>query len=155
MRKRIVPSGPSPVAAPGDWLDVERLCSVEVSSEDAAHPIENAFSGRTAAGWKASVSGPQTLRLYFDAPQRIRRIDLEVVEAEMERTQELAIAWTNSAGARHELRRQRWNFSPGGSTLEHEDYRVDLEALTMLEIVIDPDVSGPAAFATLRSLRLG
>ena len=60
-----------------------------------------------------------------------------------------------SGGNGAEIVRQRWNFSPGGSTTERENYAVQLERVSMLELTIDPDVSGHAVFATLTALRVG
>jgi hypothetical protein len=44
MQKRIVGRAQQEAALPDqDWLNVERLADVEVSSEDAEHPIEAAL----------------------------------------------------------------------------------------------------------------
>ena len=44
MRKRIVASPARETASlDDDWLDLESLAEVEVTSEDAAHPIEAAL----------------------------------------------------------------------------------------------------------------
>ncbi|PYS76638.1 MAG: carbohydrate-binding protein, partial [Acidobacteria bacterium] len=50
--------------------------------------------------------------------------------------------------------RQQWNFSPHGSTREAEDYRVELNGVTQLELKIVPDRSGGDARASLAQLRL-
>ena len=50
--------------------------------------------------------------------------------------------------------RQQWNFSPPKTIREVEEYRVELSDVTVLELVIVPDISGGAARASLRSLRL-
>jgi len=141
------------------WLDLDALCTVEISSEDPAHPVEQALIDRgdpAGDGWRAAAPGEQTLRLRFDAPQRIRRIVLRFVEREMERTQEISVSvvGTGDAAGVREVRRQRWNFSPGGSTEEIEDWQVALDGVTRLELVVVPDVNGGAARASLASLRL-
>ena len=51
-----------------------------------------------------------------------------------------------------EVVRQRWVFHPKGSTHETEDYRVDLRDVTVLELVISPDISGRDASASRASL---
>jgi hypothetical protein len=156
--RRHIPDADSrrPLASDGEWLDLDALCTVEISSEDPAHPIEGALVGGRGRGWRAAAPGPQTLRLRFDVPQSIRRIVLEFVEPDVERTQEIAVSAVASGDAPtvRELRRQRWNFSPGGSSEETEDWRVDLDGITRLDLVIDPDVSGGPAHASLASLRL-
>ena len=54
MRKRISsqPQRESPSANTA-WLDLEALALVEVTSEDAAHPIESALLPVSATGWRA------------------------------------------------------------------------------------------------------
>lgn len=77
MRKRISsqPQRESPSANTG-WLYLEALARVEVTSEDAGHPIESALLTVGATGWRAESPGEQTIRLLFEAPQRLRRIRL-------------------------------------------------------------------------------
>jgi hypothetical protein len=50
--------------------------------------------------------------------------------------------------------RQQWNFSPGGSTTEIEDYRVEVDRVAILELLINPDVSKGEAVATLTEWRI-
>ena len=74
MRKRIIPSVQKDTSPPGeDWLDLERLAQVEITSEDAAHPIESALLPGQSMGWRAANPGEQTIRLLFAHPQRLRR----------------------------------------------------------------------------------
>ena len=53
-----------------------------------------------------------------------------------------------------EIVRQQWNFSPAGSTTEIEQYAVDLDAVSVLELSIQPDLSRREAVATLASWRV-
>ena len=53
-----------------------------------------------------------------------------------------------------EIVRQQWNFSPPNSIREVEEYHVDLSDVTVLELVIVPDISRGAARASLKSLRV-
>ncbi len=73
MRKRIVnPASTAITEEKGDWLDLEQLAEVEVTSEDANAPIERVFVLRDPTGWRAAKSGEQTIRLLFDSPQNLR-----------------------------------------------------------------------------------
>lgn len=157
MRKRIVDAasgGSSSVAA--RWLDVDRHAEVEVTSEDAAHPIESALHAGGTTGWRAAESGPQTIRLRFDEPQRLERMRLVFEEREAARTQEFALRWSADAGRTYrELVRQQYNFSPPNTTREIEDYTVELEGVTVLELHIVPDVSGGTARASLAEWTVG
>jgi hypothetical protein len=151
MRKRILNQG-GRSEVQQNWLDLEQIAEIEFSSEDPEAPIEGAFSG---AGWRASKPGAQTIRLLFDEPQQIRRIRLQFIETVRERTQEFVLRWSpDHGGTVREIVRQRWNFSPAGATREEEEYRVELSGVTLLELIINPDVSGAVAYASLVELRL-
>ena len=52
----------------GEWLDLEEIARVEITSEDPAFPIEHALGKDVTTGWRASTTGPQIVRLLFDAP---------------------------------------------------------------------------------------
>ena len=156
MRKRIIPPVQQDTSPPGeDWLDLERVAQLEITSEDPEHPIEAALLSGRGTGWRAAGPGEQTIRLIFEHPQRLRRIWLHFVEPVTERTQEFVLRWSSDGGQSfREIVRQQWNFSPQGTTDETEDYRVDLSRITVLELKIIPDISGGDARASLAQLRL-
>ena len=156
MRKRIVAPVQQQTASPDqDWLNVEGLAEVEITSEDAAHPIESALLPGSTSGWRAAGPGKQTIRLLFANPQRLRRIRLNFEEARIERMQEYVLRWSPDGGQSfREIVRQQWNFSPGGATAQMEDHHVELPAVTVLELIIIPDTSGGNAIASLAQLRL-
>src|SRR5450755_1003388 len=155
MRKRIIiPVQQETASLDLEWLNIDNLAAVEITSEDAAHPIESALlPGRS--GWRAACPGKQTIRLNFDRPQRIQRIWINFVEPSAERTQEYLLRWSADSGKSfREIVRQQWNFSPRGATSETEDLHVELPAVTELELSIIPDISGGTALASLAQLRL-
>lgn len=156
MRKRIIGSI-HPDAAPSDqdWLNVEDIAEVEVTSEDTAHPIESALLPGHTSGWRAAGPGMQTIRLLFSQPQPLHRIWLKFEDRRAERTQEYVLRWSSDGGQSfREIVRQQWNFSPMGSPTETEVHDVDLPAITVLELRIVPDISGGDAVASLEQLRL-
>jgi hypothetical protein len=156
MRKRLIT--PSPQArTPRDegWLDLDRLAVVEVTSEDKEHPVESALISGEMRGWRAAASGTQTVRLIFDGPQRLTRIALAFEETGTERTQEFVLQWSPDGGRSYrEIVRQQFNFSPPNATREVEEYRVELSDVTVLELVIVPDINRGSPRASLKSLRL-
>ena len=156
MRKRIIAPVQQKTTSPDqDWLNVEDLAEVEITSEDAAHPIEFALLPGQASGWRAAGPGKQTIRILFTQPQRLRRIRLNFVETHTERTQEYVLRWSPDGGQSfREIVRQQWNYSPHGTTGETEDHHVELPAVTVLELSIIPDISGGNAFASLAQLQL-
>ena len=156
MRKRIINQGTQHVSPANEqWLNVETLAQVEVTSEDAAHPIESALIPGTGSGWRAAQPGQQTIRLLFDEPQRIRRFYLVFQEDDLERTQQFVLRCSSDGGQSYrEILRQQYNFSRPGATSECEDYAVDLDGVNALELSIVPNMSGGPARASLAQLRL-
>jgi hypothetical protein len=156
MRKRIIAPHQQGTASPDEnWLKLEGLVEVEITSEDADHTIEFALLPERASGWRAAAPGQQTIRLVFTQPQKLRRIMLKFVETVTERTQEYILRWSPDGGQSfREIVRQQWNFSPQGASCETEDHYVELSAVTVLELSIIPDISGANAFASLAQLRL-
>jgi hypothetical protein len=157
MHKRVVPELQKVSAlADEDWLHVEGLAEVEVTSEALAYPVECALLPEPGAGWRAGWPGPQTIRLHFRPPQRLRRIWLNFLETERERTQEYTLRWSPDYGESfHQIVRQQWNFSPQGATCEIENHHVELPSVTILELKIIPDVQiGTKAVASLAQWRL-
>jgi hypothetical protein len=156
MRKRILGVSLPPTPAPDQgWLHLEEIARVDLTSEDAAHPIEAALLPAATSGWRAEQPGEQTIRFIFDQPQRLRRIRLHFEESAQARTQAFILRW--SAGGGQPLRevvRQQWNFSPDGATREVEDYRVDLVDVRVLALEIVPNIGGGAARASLAELRV-
>jgi hypothetical protein len=155
MRKRIVTPTPAAADTREDWLDLERVATVEVTSEDKDFPIESSFSIEPGQGWRAAQPGAQTIRLVFDEPQEVKRISLIFEENEIARTQEFVLrASSNPGGPFQEIVCQQWNFSAPTSTREIEDYSVELSDVALLELTIVPDISGGAVRASLKRLRL-
>jgi hypothetical protein len=139
-----------------DRLDITTLVkTVEATSEDPGYPIEAALAPVPNGGWKAAHQGPQAIRLVFYQPQKIKGIHLEFHESESERTQEFVLRWSPDRGHSYqEIVRQQFNFSPSGATTEREDYRVDLEGVTRLELSIVPNISGGSSRASLGQLSI-
>jgi hypothetical protein len=154
MQKRIMSQmGEAPSGT--QWLRLEGLADVEVTSEDAAHPVESALVSDQGDGWRAAAPGDQTIRLLFNSPQSLRRIRLDFIEGKFPRTQEYVLRWSSDHGRSfREIVRQQWNFSPPDSTNEIEHHDVDLQGVTTLELRIRPDISGGPACASLAHMQL-
>ncbi len=157
MQKRLVeaPEHEKESEVEGSWLDLEDMAQVELTSEDAAHPIEGALLSRRGFGWRAAKPGIQSIRLLFHQPQRLRRIRLRFDEPAAARTQEFTLRWSPDGGRSfQDLLRQQYTFSPEGSTSELEDLNVDLATVTALELTINPDQGRGQAYASLAEWRL-
>jgi hypothetical protein len=156
MRKRLITLASMNVQPRSEsWLDLDAAAIVEVTSEDKDFPIEASLSAEQARGWRAAEPGSQTIRLLFDARQKLKRVSLVFEEEESARTQEFVLRWSSErAGPFRELVRQQWNFSPPATTREIEEYSVELSNVAALELNIVPNISGGTARASLKSLRL-
>lgn len=156
MRKRVITPTPETIHSRGEgWLDVERAVFVEITSEDAHHPIECTFASGQTPGWRAATPGKQTIRLIFDHPQKLERISLLFEENEAPRTQEFVLRCSpNGGNSFQEIVRQQWNFSPPDTTRELEEYQVELSNVTVFELTIVPSMGAGPARASLKSLRL-
>ena len=138
------------------WLDLQQIATVEVTSEDPHCPVEAVFESDSGIGWRASQDGEQQLRIIFDEPTTLHRMQLHFVEPEVERTQEFIIRWSSAQGGpARDVVRQQWTFSPAGSTSEVEHYDVKLARVSVLELSIRPDLSNGTGRATLVSWRVG
>ncbi len=156
MRKSQITRIP-PSAALGDqaWIDVDRLASAEVTSEENGYPIESALLHEGKKVWRAASPGAQTIRLIFDEPQRLRRILLVFEDCENTRTQEFVLRWSpDIESSFRQIVLQQWNFSTPDSVRETEDYVVELSEVKVLELMIVPDKSGGEVRASLKNLFL-
>ncbi len=153
MRKQITGAAPSSHSE-GNWLDLEALASVEVSSEAAGFPVEGALVPGSSRGWQAASAGTANLLLRFDAPLHIAQVLLHCIDREHERSQEWALTAHLVDGSEREIVRGGWNFSPGGSTDQREVYTLNLGGVRELALAIDPDRGRERYPATLAAWRV-
>jgi hypothetical protein len=156
MRKRLIELQESRKAfSDASWLSLGVIATIEVTSEDAAHPIESALLPGGDSEWRAASPGRQVIRVCFDQPQALSRISLEFNERGGQRTQEYVLRWSDDGGQSfHEIVRQQWNFSSPNAMCEVEDHRVGLRGVTLLELIMMPDIGGGDARASLAHMRL-
>jgi hypothetical protein len=156
MGKRAFTPAPQGIQSHDEgWLDLDRAGVVEVTSEDKDYPVESALVSGEMLGWRAAESGTQTIRLIFDEPQRLKRIALVFEEIQTQRTPAFVLQCSGDGGRSfREIVRQQWNFSPPNSIREVDEYRVELSGVSVLALVIVPDISRGSAPASLKSFRL-
>src|SRR5947209_20169187 len=99
MQKTVMPraGGETQRESTDNWLDLEAVASVEVTSEDPEFPIEGALTLAGGRGWRASGPGEQQIRLLFPDPISVRRIQLRFEETSQERTQQFTLRSSSSA----------------------------------------------------------
>lgn len=153
IRKQLVELA-QPKTTP-EWLAIQDVAQIELTSEDQQYPIDSALIGNGGTGWRASGPGEQQIRLVFDTPQAIRLIHLVFEDTEQERLQEFTLRWSADRGLTYAtIVRQQFFFSPSGATREVEDYSVDLNGATDVELQIVPDLSRRPIIASLKELRV-
>ena len=97
MRKRVIlPTNTNLRSHSQDWLNLEEMATVEVTSEDPNFPIESALAASEGPGWRAAEPGEQVIRIVLDNPRPLRRVRLEFSEPDIERTQEFTLRWSQS-----------------------------------------------------------
>jgi hypothetical protein len=156
MRKRIITrDSQSSVRTDEEYMDLQHLAQVEITSEDPAFPFESALTEVKGKGWKAGNPGKQIIRILFDEPQNIKRIHLQFDEETRARTHEFVIFWSSADEASYrEVVRQQFTFSPPATTSETEDYVVSLNDVKILELQIVPDITNGNAIASLTNLQI-
>lgn len=153
MQKRTISTHQSQRGREPDWLSLEAFADVEITSENPAHPIDDALMG-SGSGWRAETPGPQTIRIGFNPARTLHHVRIVTEERTRSRTQEFVLRAALPDGSWREIARQQFNFSPSGATRQEEDYRVNVPPVTTLELTIIPDISDRNAYASVRQLRI-
>lgn len=151
MIKRVRP--PAETVGTTDWLNVADTVEVELTSEDPHCPIEGALLLDRAKAWRAAAPGPQSITLIWGDPIRLRRIRLVFEEQSHARTQEFVLRASTRDGVR-DIVRQQFTFAPPGTTVEREEYTMNVDGVTRLELAIVPAIDNGDAIATLSQWRI-
>jgi hypothetical protein len=158
LRKQVGSKHAREAASLEGEITIADVATVQVTSEEVDHPIDNAFDHNRGPGgtrWIADENGEQTVLLLFDSPQTIRTIGVEVEELAVSRTQELSVSVSSDGGRTYrELVRQEFTFSPPGTSFERECWSTSEGAVTHLRLEIKPDKGDRVGRATLTSLTL-
>ena len=155
MRKSRVPDE---AASDPREIDISREAAATYSSEDQQHPLEHLLDrsfGPGASHW-SSLRADATERLLFafHHPFTLSRLIFEAEETEYDRTQEVRLDVSMDNGQTYQsVLIQEYNFSPQGSTFQHEDLRLTLNGVTHLSVTVVPNKRGTGV-ASLTTLRL-
>ncbi|MER3424944.1 MAG: carbohydrate-binding protein [Nitrospiraceae bacterium] len=146
-----------PCVSPG-VISIPDAATVLVSSEMPGHPVDCICDDQRGPGstrWIADGPGDQSLVLAFDTARTLHKVSLEVEEPDVSRTQELALSISHDGGQTYrEVLRQEYNFSPPGTSFEHEEWHIPAEGVTNLWVWIRPDKGGKPCRASITSLVL-
>lgn len=130
------------------WLDLDVVAEVAIVA-----------GGRRAARipgfWSADSPGEQMIEIRFHQRTPVRRLRVVSSAVKESRTQEMTIWVSMRGGERHrEVLRQQFNFSPNGATEEVEEYALELEEVSRIQLRIVPSIDGRPAVARVNELRV-
>jgi hypothetical protein len=150
-RKKAGAAGTRTAASETDirWLELDAVADVTIVA-----------GGRRAARvdrrWSTDSAGEQTIEIRFRQPTRVRRLRVVSSELQQRRTQEMTIWASLHRGERHhEVLRQQFTFSPNGATQHAEEYAVQLDDVSIIQLRIVPSVDGRPAVACVSEFRVG
>lgn len=130
------------------WLTLEAVADVNIIVDGERVP-------RMPGLWTGNVSGEQLIEVRFHHPTSVRRLRLVSFETEQSRTQEITVWVSSGRGERHrELRRQQFNFSPQGATREVEDYELQVDDVSSIQVRVVPSIDGRPAVARVSELQI-
>jgi hypothetical protein len=130
------------------WLDLDALADVTIV-------VSGRRVERSRGTWSADHPGEQLIDIRFHHPTSVGRLRVVSSETVQSRTQELTIWASLHRGEQHrEVLRQQFNFSPHGATEEVEEYAVQLETVSAIQLRIVPSIDGRPAVAHVRELRV-
>lgn len=130
------------------WLDLDLVADIAIVA-----------GGRRvvpAPGcWSAPDPGEQMIEIRFHRRTPLRRLRIVSSECNESRTQELTVWVSVRGGERHrEVLRQQFNFSPDGATEEVEEYVLELEDVSRIQVRIVPSIDGRRAVARVSEVRV-
>jgi hypothetical protein len=135
-------------SAENAWLNLDDVAEVTISAGGQR-------VSRRAGAWSAACPGEQLIEIRFRRPTTVSRVRVVSREAEQSRTQEMTIWASLRRGERHrEVLRQQFDFSPGAATEQAQEYVVQLEDVSALQVRIVPSIDGRRAAACVTDLQV-
>jgi hypothetical protein len=122
-----------------DWLNVEELTEVAITSEDPAQPNESALLPGEVSGWRAAGLESRRSGVYSPIRNGCGGSGLASWSPVLSAPKSIFCA---GGQAFREIVRQQWNFSPLGAASETDDYHIELPGVPVHELNIIPDIGG-------------
>jgi len=130
------------------WLDLDVVADVAIVAGGRR-------VARVPGMWSADSPGEQMIEIRFHQRTPVRRLRVVSSEVKESRTQEMTIWASLRGGERHrEVLRQQFNFSPNGTTEEVEEYALELEDVSTIQLRIVPSIDGRPVVAHVSELRV-
>ena len=130
------------------WLDLDVVAEVAIVA--GGRRVD-----RPLGCWSAESPGEQLIEIRFRRWTPVRRLRVVSSENNESRTQEMTIWVSLRGGEQHrEVLRQQFNFSPNGATEEVEEYALQLDEVSRIQLRIVPSIDGRPAVARVSELRV-
>lgn len=138
----------SSASAETPWLDLDVLADVTITAGGQR-------VARGAGLWSADCPGEQTIDVRFRHPTNVSRLRIVSREGERSRTERMTIWASLRRGEQHrEVLRRQFDFSPWGATEHVEEYDLELEDVSALQVRIIPSIDGQRAVARVSELHI-
>ena len=108
-----------------------------------------------ASGRLWDYPGEQMIEIRFHHRIPVRRLRVVSSDLAESRTQEMTIWVSLRGGEQHrEVVRQQFNFSPSGATVQVEEYALQLEDVSTIQVRMVPRIDGRRAVARVSKLHV-
>jgi len=157
MRRSVIdPSTARPeLRSDGEWLNLEQVAKVEVTSEDPSFPIDYALASENGPGWRAADKGKQIIRIISISRHRFAGLSLSFRKLKLsEPRNSLFDGRLRKAG------RPQRSFASNGLLVRmarrsrSREYQVNLNNVCALELAVKPDLTPGNVIATLARWRV-
>jgi hypothetical protein len=130
------------------WLDPDVVAEVTLVCDGRR-------TARSRGVWSSDSPGEQMIEMRFHEPMSVSLLRIICSEPQQSRTQEMTVWASLHRGEQHrEVVRQQFNFSPYGATEEIEQFVVELDDVSAIQLRIVPSIDGRRAVARVDGLWL-
>jgi len=135
-------------------IDFYHNGTVGFTSAHPQHPIENLFDKDLETFWSSGRdNATEQILISFDAPCSLTRIVYEVIERDIERTQEIHVELSTDGELFRRMFVQDYVFSPSGATYEKQEIKLEARDVAQIRLTVIPNKNGVGR-AKLTSLRV-
>ena len=130
------------------WLDLDAVADVAIVAGGRR-------VCRAPGLWTAPTPHEQVIEIRFHRRTPVRRLRVVSSEVNQSRTQQMTIWVSLRGGEQHcEVLRQQFTFSPHGATEAVEEYILELDEVSRIQVQIVPSIDGRPAVAQVSELRV-
>jgi hypothetical protein len=136
------------MATDAQWLDLDVVADVTIVAGGRR-------VARVPGFWSAESPGEQMILIRFHHRTPVRRLRVVSSAVRESRTHEMTIWVSLRGGERHrEVLRKQFDFSPNGGAEEVEEYALQLEEVSAIQLRIVPGIDGRSVVARVSEIRV-